>query len=80
MKKIYKYLSSDLIDLIFTSSGYVQLKASFPRDFNDPYELFLGINPTGIDSEIIAYYQETVENIPQIPTMAAPVFLDTEMV
>jgi hypothetical protein len=69
MKKIYKYLSPDIFKLIFRKKGFVQFKASFPKDFNDPYELFLTIKTDGIDPEVLAFYQETAGAVPQLPTL-----------
>jgi len=69
MTKLYKYLSPDLFSLIFKPEGFVEIKSSYPRDFNDPYELFLAINTNGIGTELLAYYQETVGTIPQYPTL-----------
>lgn len=45
------------------------MKSTFPKDFNDPYELFLTINTDSIDSEILAFYLETAGNISQLPTL-----------
>ncbi|MGW8158431.1 MAG: DUF2971 domain-containing protein [Desulfoprunum sp.] len=66
-KNIYKYSSPDIIDKMFTDE-LVNLKCTFPKDYNDPYELFLSINPHGIDLKYIAYYQEILSDIPQLPT------------
>ena len=38
--KIYKYVSESIIDLVL-SEGTIKLKCSYPKDYNDPYELFL---------------------------------------
>lgn len=66
--KIYKYLSPDVIDLVFPEPGKVAFKCTYPKDFNDPYELFLTINPHDVDDEIVAYYQEILGDLPQMPT------------
>lgn len=69
MAKLYKYLSPELFPIIFQQEGFVELKCSYPKDFNDPYELFLAIDTKGVSPEILAYYQETVGRIPQFPTI-----------
>ena len=69
MKKLYKYLDPDFFKLIFCKKDFVELKSTFPKDFNDPYELFLTINTDSIDSEILAFYLETAGNISQLPTL-----------
>ncbi len=66
-QKIYKYLSSNVIDLVFQREGYAGIKFSFPSDYNDPYELFLGVD-TNVDSALMASYQDIVQEIPQWPT------------
>lgn len=40
IKSIYKYLGPEMIDKVFQTDG-VTLRCSLPKDFNDPYELFL---------------------------------------
>lgn len=69
MKKLYKYASPELFNLIFSNEGYAGLKASYPKDFNDPYELFLSIDTKGVPPEILAYYQDIVKNVSQLPTL-----------
>lgn len=43
-KNIYKYAAPDVLDIILKDGGVAALKCSYPRDFNDPYELFLTID------------------------------------
>ena len=69
MKKIYKYLNPDVFKLIFRKKGFVEFKSSYPKEFNDPYELFLTIKTEGIDPEVLAFYQETAGAVPQLPTL-----------
>ena len=69
MKKLYKYLSPELFKLIFSNKDFVKFKSTFPKDFNDPYELFLTIDTEGVESEVLAFYQETAGTIPQLPTL-----------
>jgi len=66
-KKIYKYVGPDIIDLAFKKEGYLGFKFSYPKDYNDPYELFLTID-FGDDPEIAAFYNEIVQEIQQYPT------------
>jgi len=49
-------------------NNVVNLKCSFPRDYNDPYELFLSIDPENVELQYVAYYQEILADIPQHPT------------
>jgi len=69
MSKIYKYLKSELFDLVFSQPHQITLKASTPKEFNDPFELFLGMDTTDVRREVLAYYQELVSQIPQSPTV-----------
>jgi hypothetical protein len=43
------------------------LKCSTPKEFNDPYELFLTIDFTE-RPELLAFYQEVIGALPQLPT------------
>lgn len=67
MDKIYKYFSYDVLDLVFAKEGYCGVKCSLPKDYNDPYELFLGMD-LSIPSEHLAFYHDVVSGIPQNPT------------
>lgn len=69
MKNLYKYLSSEHFSKIFSDDGLVHLKASYPKDFNDPYELFLTVETKGVSPEVLAYYEEILGNVPQWPTI-----------
>jgi hypothetical protein len=64
---IYKYSSPNYLDNIFASNEHVTLKCSYPKDFNDPYELFLTID-FDEHPELLAFYAETIGELPQIPT------------
>ncbi|WP_375280062.1 hypothetical protein [Pseudooctadecabacter sp.] len=44
MAKVYKYFSHEVFDLVFDREGFCGLKFSFPKDYNDPYELFLALD------------------------------------
>lgn len=66
-KKIYKYLGEEVLDLVFKDKSYVGFKCSKPKDYNDPYELFLSIDRS-LEPEYLAAYQEFVDDLPQLPT------------
>jgi len=66
-KKIYKYIGPDILDVAFDKEYYCGFKFSYPKDYNDPYELFLTINFED-DREVIAFYNEVVRDIQQFPT------------
>jgi len=65
--KLYKYTGADVVDKAFSKDDKCSFKCSYPKDFNDPYELFLTIDYDQ-DAELLAFYQETIGNIPQLPT------------
>lgn len=67
MDKIYKYFSFDVLDLVFAREGFCGVKCSLPKDYNDPYELFLGMD-LSIPPEHLAFYHDVVSGIPQNPT------------
>lgn len=67
MAKIYKYFSHDVLELIFQREGYCGIKCSFPKDYNDPYELFLGVD-LNVPTDCLATYQDIISEIPQLPT------------
>jgi len=66
--KLYKYIGPDVLELVFSEAGYVRFKCTYPKDYDDPYELFLTIDPNEMEPEIVAYYQEILGKIPQLPT------------
>ncbi len=63
MKLIFKYFSEGSLDHALTRADHVSIKCSLPQDYNDPYELFLGID---LDQgpELLATYSEVVQEIP----------------
>jgi hypothetical protein len=65
--KIYKYFSPDILDLLFAKKGYCGIKCSLPRDYNDPFELFLGVD-LSVGPEELATYREIIYELPQYPT------------
>ncbi|MDQ1091195.1 hypothetical protein QE400_000608 [Xanthomonas sacchari] len=64
--KIYKYFGPQVSDLVFSDVG-AALKCSLPKNFNDPYELFLTVDFSS-DPSALACYQELIGRIPQLPT------------
>jgi len=66
-KKIHKYVGPKILELAMVRDGFVGFKCSYPKDYNDPYELFLSID-TNIEPELLAFYKESVGEIPQYPT------------
>lgn len=65
--KIYKYFSSDVLELVFEQDKFCGIKCSLPKDYNDPFELFLGVDLSA-STECLATYREIVDEIPQLPT------------
>lgn len=65
--KVYKYFSAGVLDLVFAQPGFCGIKCSLPKDYNDPYELFLGVDLT-VTPELLAAYRELVAELPQRPT------------
>lgn len=63
MKLVFKYFSEGNLDRVFTRDGHVGIKCSFPQEYNDPYELFLGID-LDQGSELLATYSEVVQEVP----------------
>lgn len=66
-KKIYKYAASTIFDKIFEDKSICSVKCALPKDYNDPYELFLTIDYNQ-KPDILAYYLETIGEITQKPT------------
>ena len=66
-KYIYKYVGSSYLDKIFMTKEHITLKCSYPKDFNDPYELFLTID-FNERPEVLAFYADAVGELPQLHT------------
>lgn len=67
-RKLYKYLPLDVFARMFRArADHVALKCNFPKNYNDPFELFLSVNGQTSDEEVIAYYLEILGEIPQMP-------------
>lgn len=67
MPKIFKYFSSGVVEHVFARDGHVGVKCSLPQDYNDPFELFLGVD-LDQGSDLLATYKEVVQNIPSLLT------------
>lgn len=67
MPLIFKYLTQGVIQHVFVREGFVGVKCSLPQDYNDPFELFLGIDMDQ-GSELLATYKEVVQEIPSLLT------------
>jgi len=65
--KLYKYLGPEIVGRAFEERGACTFKCSLPRDFNDPFELFLTIDYQQ-DPDVLAYYREVIGEIPQRAT------------
>ncbi|QDK34723.1 DUF2971 domain-containing protein [Sphingomonas sp. IC081] len=63
MKLIFKYFLEERLDDVFLRDGHVGIKCSLPQEYNDPYELFLGVD-FDQGSELLATYSEVVQEIP----------------
>jgi hypothetical protein len=66
-KSIYKYAGTSNLNKIFASAEHVTLKCSHPKDFNDPYELFLTVD-FNEKPHVLAFYAEAIGKLPQVPT------------
>lgn len=64
---IYKYVGSSYLDSVIGEDGHVTLKCSYPKDFNDPYELFLTLDFKE-SPDALAFYKDVIGEIPQQPT------------
>jgi len=65
--KIYKYFSKDMLGLVSQGAGFCGIKCSYPKDYNDPYELFLGVD-LNVSKESLAFYKDVIQELPQLPT------------
>lgn len=66
-KSIYKYVGSSYLNHVLGLTNNVTLKCSYPKVFNDPYELFLTVDFSD-DPEALAFYAEVIGDLPQIST------------
>lgn len=66
-KYLYKYAGPGNIERIFHSSEKFSFRCSYPKDFNDPYELFLTIDFSQ-NPRVLAFYEDVIGQMPQMPT------------
>ncbi|MEW8041079.1 MAG: DUF2971 domain-containing protein [Candidatus Thiodiazotropha endolucinida] len=64
---IYKYMGAEIFNLALKEKGICSFKCSYPKDFNDPYELFLTVDFQQ-SPEMLATYKDAVGKLPQLPT------------
>lgn len=67
MAKIFKYFSDDVRDHVFVREGHVGFKCTLPEEYNDPFELFLGVDLEQ-DADALATYKDIVDEIPSLLT------------
>ncbi|NEK15023.1 DUF2971 domain-containing protein [Rhizobium leguminosarum] len=67
MKMIFKYFSEGVVEHAFVRDEHVGIKCSLPEDYNDPFELFLGVD-LDQGSELLATYSDVVHEIPSLLT------------
>jgi hypothetical protein len=66
-RNLYKYSPPVVLDLMFDRDDFCGIKCSYPKDYNDPYELFLSVDLKG-SSDTLATYREVIRELPQYPT------------
>lgn len=66
-RSLYKYVGPGYLDKVFSGPDRITIRCSLPKDFNDPYELFLTID-FNEEPEVLAFYQEAIGRLPQLPT------------
>jgi len=66
-KSIYKYVGLTSLEKVIASDEHVTLKCTYPKDFNDPYELFLTIN-FNEEPDDLAFYSDAIGTLTQLPT------------
>lgn len=60
-------MGAEILNMAFEKDGFCSLKCSYPKDYNDPYELFLTISFQQTP-DVLAFYKEIVSEIVQYPT------------
>ena len=65
-RKLYKYLAPEIADKALSKSG-ATLKFSLPKEFNDPFELFLTVDHNSPPATL-AFYEEVIGEIQNMPT------------
>lgn len=67
MATIFKYFSDDVLKHVFLQEGHAGFKCTLPEEYNDPFELFLGVDLEQ-DTEALATYKDIVDKIPSLLT------------
>lgn len=67
MTTIFKYFSEGVLEHVFFRDEHVGIKCSLPEDYNDPFELFLGVDLEQ-EAELLATYSDVVQKIPSLLT------------
>jgi hypothetical protein len=67
MPLLYKYIGPATFDKVFGGPEHFTMKCSLPKDFNDPYELFLTLDFNEAP-DALAFYADVIGELPQIPT------------
>ncbi len=60
-------MGSNVLSMALSKDRFCSFKCSYPKDFNDPYELFLTIDFQQVP-EMLATYKDTIGEMPQYPT------------
>lgn len=66
-RSLYKYSPAGVLHVMFARDEFCGIKCSYPKDYNDPYELFLSVDLKG-DPDTLATYREIIRELPQYPT------------
>lgn len=64
---LFKFAGPEVAEKVLPVNGGAVFRCSYPKDFNDPYELFLSIDRHETP-ELLAFYADVVGDLPQIPT------------
>ncbi len=63
---VFKYLSPESASEALSMPGFVKLRFNFPKDYNDPFELFLEPDQP-LEEVEIALYEHLIGELPQLP-------------
>lgn len=63
---LYKYVGASYLERVFELRNYVTLKCSLPKNFTDPFELFLTVSFQE-KPEALAFYTDVIGDLPQLP-------------
>jgi hypothetical protein len=65
--RLYKYVGPSYLGKVLAERRSISIRCSLPREFSDPYELFLTIR-FDTEPELLAYYADLIGEIVQRPT------------